>query len=455
MTMNAEMREQLSAYVDGELSKARRRRLEEALERDADLRRELDALRATRGLLGSLPQLRAPDDFVQRVIARAERACLMTVDKHAPAEHRGGWLRWGTTAAVLLLAASVGVVLMGGLLRTPPQAPSPAVADGVTPGEALVGQEPDDPPPPAPSRHAGLGAAAGVASADPVESDAVDGDEDVIAAGNLIVRAANADLAERDLHAVLASNGFAVVADPNGAPQTDELYLGNFAQAVETRRSDRKDYLLFYDEGVQERQILQWVDQVRSRQAVCQLPMSNQVVEVRSRAVRHGDRTIRRVEAIESLDLPRLTRRLGDGQYAASRDHEGVVGDEYIDDRTLRDVPTFSRLARSGESADYGRIGAMIRESLKQMRSADGNAATSSEPALDPGARMQRRFEEALVPFREADANGASYRGDKFAWDEKSAPRPCEPGRFMVITIIEAAADAGREAPEANAIERR
>jgi anti-sigma factor RsiW len=55
--------ERLSAYVDGELSKAERTALETRLDADAELRTELEAIRATIGLLAALPARKAPRNF--------------------------------------------------------------------------------------------------------------------------------------------------------------------------------------------------------------------------------------------------------------------------------------------------------------------------------------------------------------------------------------------------------
>lgn len=55
--------EQLSAYLDGQLSKAEVARLEARLESDLDLRALLEDLRRTRAVLRRLPSRRAPRNF--------------------------------------------------------------------------------------------------------------------------------------------------------------------------------------------------------------------------------------------------------------------------------------------------------------------------------------------------------------------------------------------------------
>ena len=60
MNENEIIREQLSAYLDGELSDDDAGRVERAVEADKELAAELDGLRALRKLLRSLPIQRAP-----------------------------------------------------------------------------------------------------------------------------------------------------------------------------------------------------------------------------------------------------------------------------------------------------------------------------------------------------------------------------------------------------------
>ncbi|MBE2184653.1 MAG: hypothetical protein IAE89_14585 [Anaerolineae bacterium] len=61
--MNGSDFELLSAYLDEELSPQERATLEQRLQHEDDLRREMELLRATIVLIGSLPALKAPRDF--------------------------------------------------------------------------------------------------------------------------------------------------------------------------------------------------------------------------------------------------------------------------------------------------------------------------------------------------------------------------------------------------------
>ncbi|MCJ7544092.1 MAG: zf-HC2 domain-containing protein [Phycisphaerae bacterium] len=101
--------EQLSAYLDGELSDAEARRVEAALRDDPALARELEALRATRQLVRSLPAAKAPEGFTAAVMDRAERLQLV-----APTPRPSRWrLHWASlaTAALVLVAVGIGAVV--------------------------------------------------------------------------------------------------------------------------------------------------------------------------------------------------------------------------------------------------------------------------------------------------------------------------------------------------------
>lgn len=110
--------EQLSAYLDGELSDAERQRLERALAEDAQLAAELDELRQVRQMLRAFGVERAPEDFVDTVLARAARPRLVGEHSAHPAPRGGGWVRVLSVAAVVLIAVSLGAVVVGTLWKT-------------------------------------------------------------------------------------------------------------------------------------------------------------------------------------------------------------------------------------------------------------------------------------------------------------------------------------------------
>ena len=125
MIMNEDrdnIRELLSAYIDGEVTQEQSRSIEQAVAEDPELALELHELTATKRLVAGLSRQRAPRGFVRRVMVRAER-------KHLLGDHQAGGAfaaaRWITlaVAAVVLLAAGIGIVavnMLGTGQRTSP-----------------------------------------------------------------------------------------------------------------------------------------------------------------------------------------------------------------------------------------------------------------------------------------------------------------------------------------------
>lgn len=72
--MNAQnpMRENLSAYLDGELSAEQTRAMDDALRQDESLRQELEQLRAVRGMLRDLPREEAPAGLADSIVRRVQ-----------------------------------------------------------------------------------------------------------------------------------------------------------------------------------------------------------------------------------------------------------------------------------------------------------------------------------------------------------------------------------------------
>ena len=103
------IKELLSAYIDGEVTPEQSLAVEQAVARDPELALELHELTATRRLVTGLSRERAPRGFVRKVMARAER-------KHLLGDHHAGGAfaaaRWITlaVAAVVLLTAGIGII---------------------------------------------------------------------------------------------------------------------------------------------------------------------------------------------------------------------------------------------------------------------------------------------------------------------------------------------------------
>jgi hypothetical protein len=111
--------EQLSAYLDGELSPDETRDVERALEADERLAGELARLQAVRGMVRQLPRQRAGDEFVSRVLERAERAHLVAEPEQVFEHGVLRWARHAATAAMILIAVGIGGIIAVTLLKTP------------------------------------------------------------------------------------------------------------------------------------------------------------------------------------------------------------------------------------------------------------------------------------------------------------------------------------------------
>jgi hypothetical protein len=96
--------EQLSAYLDGQLSQADKTRLESRLASDRELASALNDLRQTRIILRRTPKRRAPRNFVLTPKLAGIRP---PVPRAVPA------LSWASAVAALLFVCTVGVNLLG------------------------------------------------------------------------------------------------------------------------------------------------------------------------------------------------------------------------------------------------------------------------------------------------------------------------------------------------------
>jgi len=107
---NNESHEQLSAYLDGELSEAAAAAVARALQADPQLAGEFERLRAVRQLVASLPRESAPAGLASRVLAQAR-----------PAGHASWTARLArlAAAAVVLVAVGLGVTMVCYLSKAP------------------------------------------------------------------------------------------------------------------------------------------------------------------------------------------------------------------------------------------------------------------------------------------------------------------------------------------------
>lgn len=152
MAGNLEQYEQLTAYLDGELSDADRLEVESLLQRDPEARRLLEELRRTSRLVASLPRGTAPAGLPGSVMARLERRELLgetSVQAKPPTRSSLEWVRPLAVAAgfALLLTASWLSMIH---LRSASRPTSPAVLANKSgaPAESAAQSEPPRAEPP-------------------------------------------------------------------------------------------------------------------------------------------------------------------------------------------------------------------------------------------------------------------------------------------------------------------
>lgn len=125
-------RNRLSAYLDGELPSGEAREVEDALAQSAELRAELEGLRAAISLLRQGGRVPAPKGFAQRLDARIAKEPM-----------RVGWRRhlYGFRIEVGMLAAAAAIVLVFAAQK--PDAPAPDDSPGDAPGDPADGSVAD------------------------------------------------------------------------------------------------------------------------------------------------------------------------------------------------------------------------------------------------------------------------------------------------------------------------
>lgn len=113
------LEQQISAYLDGELSEREVAELEKLLADSQEARQVLSELRRTVSLVRGLPEEQPPDDLYEAVTAQLERAALLEpTDVGAPA--RSALDRWArvrrfaSVAAVLVAAVGIGYLTITG-----------------------------------------------------------------------------------------------------------------------------------------------------------------------------------------------------------------------------------------------------------------------------------------------------------------------------------------------------
>jgi len=108
MIRDPALQEELTAYLDGELTSDDRRRVEERLARDADYRTELQRMQRAWDLLDKLPRASVDDSFMRSTIEMVAIAAADEARTQALQIPRRRRLTIIAGAAAVLLAAGLG-----------------------------------------------------------------------------------------------------------------------------------------------------------------------------------------------------------------------------------------------------------------------------------------------------------------------------------------------------------
>ncbi len=121
-----QLEQQLSAFLDGELSDEQVAELQRMLAASPDAKQLLAELEKTVAAVRGLPRQPSPDDLYESITAQLERSALLEGDvaEGSPvrAASRWGWLvRLTGSAAVVLLAVGVGYLAVVRGAKGPPK----------------------------------------------------------------------------------------------------------------------------------------------------------------------------------------------------------------------------------------------------------------------------------------------------------------------------------------------
>lgn len=117
MTDETRQLEQLTAYLDGELSDTEREQVEAMIARDPSARRLLEELRRTARFVSDLPRAPAPPGLSAEITARLERAALLGESADARPVKFSVWARVFVAAAALAIIVTSGWLLLPDIPR--------------------------------------------------------------------------------------------------------------------------------------------------------------------------------------------------------------------------------------------------------------------------------------------------------------------------------------------------
>ena len=115
--INPEVRENLVAYLDGELDEVATLEVERSLSESAEIRQEVEALSRTWDLLEVLPKVQSSSQFTERTMASLQTASVpeMTQPLFSPAAQRK--IVMASLAAGMLVFAVLGFLLANQMPR--------------------------------------------------------------------------------------------------------------------------------------------------------------------------------------------------------------------------------------------------------------------------------------------------------------------------------------------------
>ncbi|MCD4699572.1 MAG: hypothetical protein K8R91_03255 [Phycisphaerae bacterium] len=234
MSGREKIREQLSAYLDGELSEDKSRLIAEMVAGDPDLSAELESLRTVQSLLRGLRPVQAPDGMADAVLKRTHRR---------PA---GWWMGYLARAAIILLAVGVGITVTT-WLKSPTH---PRQAGKQTPhdsGKPIL----------AVGRISELGS--------PATAETT----------NVFINTDNLLLAQREVERVFGNNSIKPIVEVAGTPKVEPESGGraNFYNQTQVTPKQVRYEVAITDN--QMRQIVSELNEIRARQNVAQMPMKH------------------------------------------------------------------------------------------------------------------------------------------------------------------------------------
>ncbi len=311
-------------------------------------------------MLGKLPRLQAPGDFVSHVLAKVERERLMAETPRQQAPARYGWVRHLASAAVVLILASAALLvwwqLWGGSSFTETN-PGGTVSSTGKPGKA-------------------------------VNEDRPTVTREIALAEEVVLVSKNPARAAEGIRDALLEKGFAVVS---GELTVDSEPAERFFQ-VRPAGEGRREVVVYYHDDDDLGRVQTELKSIRSRQAAPQMNHRPRTIAVRVRREKHDAREMRfyesKTDQAENSLAAHLTLPWGDFAMPTP-----PHGDEPIAFNGTRMADSLGS-EKSPEREAYE----MIRNSLAEMKE-DSGLTPEHEPLLadDDDERIAQAVRDSLA----------------------------------------------------------